>query len=156
MNYFLYKKNKVIDKLTDNQIFIKKLTERYGLIVKKLSLSNKSSNTNKKDIIKSIFMKYEEDNSDSIIEAIQKESNKKTKYDTSIIRNFLSNCHLFEFFILRQASTRLMAVRASLRIREARMVPALEDAIFHDYGVKSHFRSIRMRSLRVLTRSFTT
>ena len=98
MNYFLYKKNKVIDKLTDNQIFIKKLTERYGLIVKKLSLSNKSSNTNKKEIIKSIFMKYEEDNSDSIIDAIKKESYKKTKYDTSIIRNFLSNCHLFEFF----------------------------------------------------------
>ena len=104
MNYFLYKKNKVIDKLTDNQIFIKKLTERYGLIVKKLSLSNKSSNTNKKDIIKSIFMKYEEDNSDSIIEAIQKESNKKTKYDTSIIRNFLAYYLIviyLNFFILQ-------------------------------------------------------
>lgn len=98
MSYFLYKKNKVIDKLTDNQIFIKKLTERYGLLVKKLSLSNKSTNSNIKETIKNMFMKYEEDNSNSIIDAIQKESNKKTKDDISIIRNFLTRCHLLEFF----------------------------------------------------------
>jgi len=98
MNYFLLKKNKVIDKLTDNQIFIKKLTERFGLLVKKLSLSNKSPNSNIKETIKSIYMKSEEDDSKSIIEAMKVENNKRTKNNISVIRNFLSNCHLLEFF----------------------------------------------------------